>query len=328
MFFKDCYCLFSFSKGGRGKIYKSCRTSSEMEKFELMTPVLFMVFNRSELTIKVFKEIKKAKPKILFVASDGPRTRKEGEKIKKIRDYILKNVDWECDVETLFRKKNLGCRAACSGAIDWFFHNVEQGIILEDDCLPDQNFFRFCQEMLERYKNYDKIVSVNGYISKTFASENSYDFSKKISLWGWASWRRAWEGIYRKEERYMRTVDSGEYIKEVFPNFFERILFRKRFFDSIVGRVSTWEFPWVFGIIRKKYLNIIPKVNLIENIGIDEEYTNTRPNFIDKKFLEIKRSRLKFPLKHPLSIKPNKSLYRRTILRDLLRIILKKIFFI
>ena len=130
--------------------------------FELDTPILFLVFNRLNTTKQVFEEIKKTKPKQLFIAADGPRNKEEKKKTDAVKKYVLDNIDWKCQVKTLFRKKNLGCKYAVSGAIDWFFENVEQGIILEDDCLPDQSFFRFCQEMLERYKNEKKILNITG----------------------------------------------------------------------------------------------------------------------------------------------------------------------
>jgi hypothetical protein len=121
-------------------------------------PVLFLVFNRIESTKRVFLEIGKAKPRKLFIASDGARENKEGEKevVKQIREYILKNINWKCEVKTRFREKNLGCKNAVADGISWFFDNVEEGIILEDDCLPSQSFFRFCQEMLEKYRDDER----------------------------------------------------------------------------------------------------------------------------------------------------------------------------
>src|SRR3989339_483651 len=130
--------------------------------FVLTTPVLFIVFNRLDTTKQVFEEIKKAKPQKIFIAADGPRNKEEKKKTDAIRNYILKNINWKCELKTLFREKNLGCKYAVAGAIDWFFENVEQGIILEDDCLPSQSFFIFCQDMLERYKTDQRIMHISG----------------------------------------------------------------------------------------------------------------------------------------------------------------------
>jgi len=132
------------------------------EKFGLTTPVLYLAFNRLGTVKKTFPEIRKAKPRQLFISCDGPRTKEEREKTDAVRKYILDNIDWKCNVKTLFRNKNLGCKYAVSSAIDWFFKNVKQGIILEDDCLPSQSFFRFCQEMLERYKDDERIMQISG----------------------------------------------------------------------------------------------------------------------------------------------------------------------
>src|SRR6056297_619848 len=133
------------------------KTKNKQKQFE--TPVLFLIFNRLDTTKQVFEEIRKAKPKQLFIAADGPRTKQEKEKTDAVRKYVLDNIGWKCSVKKLFRNKNLGCKYAVSGAIDWFFENVEQGIILEDDCLPSQSFFRFCEELLEKYKDDERVMS-------------------------------------------------------------------------------------------------------------------------------------------------------------------------
>ena len=133
------------------------------DNFKLTTPVLYLAFNRLDSVKKTFPEIQKAKPRQLFVACDGPRSREEKERTDTVRKYILENINWKGKVKTLFRDRNLGCKYAIAGAMDWFFENVKQGIILEDDCLPDQSFFRFCHEMLEKYKDDKKIMSISGY---------------------------------------------------------------------------------------------------------------------------------------------------------------------
>ncbi|MFP4332877.1 MAG: hypothetical protein ACLFQJ_06210, partial [Campylobacterales bacterium] len=143
----------------------------------LKTAVLFLVFNRLDTTKQVFEAIRQAKPPRLYVAADGAREAKEGEdqKVKAIREYILQHIDWDCEVKTLFREKNLGCKIAVSSAITWFFENEEMGIILEDDCLPSQSFFWFCEELLERYKDDMRIMMVSGYNKvQRYNQQNSY----------------------------------------------------------------------------------------------------------------------------------------------------------
>ena len=163
----------------------------------LKTPILFLIFNRLDTTRRVFEEIRKQKPRQLFVASDGPRVNKDGEReiVEKTRKLVLDNIDWECEVKTLFRGENLGCKIAVSSAIDWFFENIEEGIILEDDCLPAQSFFGYCEELLEKFREDGRISVISGdnFQFGWRNTSDSYYFSKNCHIWGWATWRRAWE---------------------------------------------------------------------------------------------------------------------------------------
>lgn len=161
-----------------------------MEKKPLKTAVLFLVFNRPETTKTVFEAIRKAKPKRLYIAADGPRKHREGEneKVSSVRQ-IVTYVDWPCDVKTLFRDENLGCKSAVSGAITWFFNHEEEGIILEDDCLPHPDFFPFCESLLKRYANDERIwvITGNNFQNGIQRGEASYYFSRYNHVWGWAS---------------------------------------------------------------------------------------------------------------------------------------------
>jgi hypothetical protein len=296
--------------------------------FKLTTPIIYLVFNRLDHVKRTFPEIRKAKPSRLFIGADGPRTKIEKKKTEAVRKYILENIDWTCEVKTLFRKENLGCEKAVSEALDWFFDNVEYGIVLEDDCLADQSFFRYCQELLEKYKDNPRVMSLSAQSPVKILNGKSYDFVRVLHLWGWASWKRVWKNIYWQEEKYLQSKNPEEYIREVFPRFFERPLFKKRFFDYVTGNANTWEFPIVFGIIRSRGLNIFPRLNLVENIGFEDGFTNTKPNFVDKKFLNLKRSSLNFPLKHPKKIKMNEFICWKITFRDFLRVFLKKILFL
>lgn len=167
-----------------------------MSEFKLNVPVLLLIFNRPDTTQRVFHEIRGASPLQLFISADGPRENKPGEfeKCQITRD-IVRQVDWDCEVYTNFRDKNLGCKIAVSSAIDWFFENVEEGIILEDDCLPSFSFFRFCEELLEKYRDDERIMQIGGtnLLSEWQRSDDSYYFSKYGAIWGWATWRRAWQ---------------------------------------------------------------------------------------------------------------------------------------
>jgi hypothetical protein len=290
-------------------------------------PILFLVFNRLETTKKVFEEIRKAKPSKLYIASDGSRENRleEKEKVEEVRKYVLDNIDWKCKIKTLFRKENLGCKYAVSGALDWFFENVEQGIILEDDCLPSQSFFRFCDELLERYKNDEKIMSISGFNPlKKFDIKESYAFSKYFYCWGWATWRRAWKKNDLKLRKYQK-IEKERKLKEYYPNFIERILREKRVKDVLSKKVNSWAIPWSISHQLNKSFSIIPKINLIKNIGFSKDSKHTKENKWDKKFLVHKSNEMEFPLKHPVIIRENKLYTKKCLNQELIRIILKKI---
>ncbi len=263
-----------------------------MNKSKLTTPILYLAFNRLDSVKKTFPEIQKAKPKQLFIACDGPRNKEEKEKTDSVRKYILKNINWKCKVKTLFRNKNLGCKYAVAGAINWFFKNVEQGIILEDDCLPDQSFFRFCQEMLEKYKNNEKIIQISGtsFFSKK-RNKYSYIFSRYGNIWGWSTWRRSWKNYDVDLKNYdkFNQLKWKEKIK-----FFDKIL--KRYYFWLVKKkgINTWDYQW--NITRSKVggLSIIPSVNLIENIGFNGSGTHTT-----RMAKLTNRENLHFPITHP-----------------------------
>ncbi|MFH1427813.1 MAG: nucleotide-diphospho-sugar transferase, partial [Patescibacteria group bacterium] len=187
------------------------------------TPILFLIFNRPETTQRVFDKIKIIKPRHLFVAADGPREGKnESEKCQAVRD-IIKQIDWDCKVNTLFRDKNLGCKLAVSSAIDWFFDNVEEGIILEDDCLPDPSFFKFCQELLVKYREDSNVMCISGdnFNPNLYNGSDSYFFSKVASIWGWASWRRAWK-YYDIEMKSFLLFSKNNKVKKIFNSRLEQ----------------------------------------------------------------------------------------------------------
>jgi len=282
-------------------------------KFALKTPVLFLIFNRLDTTKKVFAEIKKAKPKKLFIAADGPRAEEEKKKTDAVRKYILKNINWKCEVKTLFRDKNLGCKYAVSGAIDWFFENVEEGIILEDDCLPDQSFFRFCQEMLEKYRDDEGVMLISG---ANFEGEpdvkESYFFSKVLNVWGWATWRRAWD-YYDVEMKDWKRYDSYSGIKKMgYEGILNRLKILRLFRLTFMGKIDTWDYQWAFSFRIKNALSITPKVNLVTNIGVGggTHTTNLRDDY------SFAHHRLTFPLAHPKEITENKDYFKVSTKKD------------
>jgi hypothetical protein len=267
----------------------------------LNTPVLFIVFNRPETTVQVFEAIRKAKPKQLFVAADGPRLDKEGEKERcEEARRIATDVDWDCEVKTLFREENIGCGRGPAEAITWFFKYVEQGIILEDDCLPTQSFFKFCEELLIRYKEDENIFIISGTNQLgIYQSHYSYFFSNIAGIWGWATWKRAWD-VYD----YSMKSWADEKNKESVTNFFrypwQREYYIKRFEETYRNDVSWWDYQWYYTRIINKSLGIIPAKNLISNIGFNENATHTFNK--DAREANALSYDLDWPLIHPHSI--------------------------
>jgi hypothetical protein len=264
----------------------------------LNTAVLFLVFNRLDTTKRVFAEIKKAKPPRLYIAADGQRESVEGEakKIKEICDYIMVGIDWDCDVKTLFREKNLGCKYAVSSAITWFFENEERGIILEDDCLPSQSFFWFCEELLEKYKKDETVYMVSGD-ARTADNVNmlgDYGFCKYANIWGWASWARVWKN-YDAEMLDWNSLAST--LPQQISNYRRTNRFWKITFEETYnGKIDTWDYQLFFLLFKNKANSIIPRVNLITNIGFGDDATHT--SNANSALANRKRYEIITPMKH------------------------------
>lgn len=268
------------------------------------TPVLFLVFNRPDTTRQVFEKLKEAQPPRLYVAADGPREDRPDEdaKCEKVRK-IATNVDWDCEVNTLFRDKNLGCKHAVSSAIDWFFEQEEMGIILEDDCLPHKFFFRFCEELLHKYKDEVRVMSISGNNFQPMRrTDNSCYFSKYMHCWGWAGWQRAWqyfdlemeEWPKLKEERFLSKLFSSKRAQDYWGDIFDRVY---------AGEIDSWAYIWQYSIWRENGVNILPEVNLVSNIGFGIDGTHTKND--ESSLANLEMNKLKFPLSHPKSIKVN-----------------------
>ncbi|MES9963888.1 MAG: glycosyltransferase family 2 protein [Candidatus Sedimenticola sp. 20ELBAFRAG] len=262
-------------------------------------PILFIVFNRPETTSRVFDVIRAAKPKRLYIAADGPRVGKDKDynKCREVR-RIVNNVDWECEVRNLFRENNLGCKYAVSGAIDWFFENEEEGIILEDDCLPDQSFFMFCETLLDRYRDDENVMCISGdnFQFNNDSCKESYYYSRYTHIWGWASWRRAWKRYDVAMNQWPDYKSSGK-MKSKFDSRLA-VWYWTRIFDSVYrGDIDTWDYQWLFASLRHDGLNVIPRVNLISNIGFGDDSTHTKEV---NRFFNIKTEAIKQPLIGPL----------------------------
>ena len=242
----------------------------------LNTPVAFIIFNRPDLTQIVFNAIRQAQPKQLFVIADGPRFPEELDKCQQARD-IIKQVDWDCQVFTNYSDTNLGCRQRVSSGITWVFEQVEEAIILEDDCLPTASFFTFCQTLLEYYRNDTRIIGISGnnFQNGQSRTDYSYYFSRYNHCWGWATWRRAWQYWDFNAEKWLEFRDS-ELIKQIIEDPYEQ-KYWTTIFDKIFleGKPDSWAYVWLFSYLSQSGLSIIPNQNLVSNIGFREDGTHT-----------------------------------------------------
>jgi hypothetical protein len=268
--------------------------------------ILLLIFNRPEHTRLVLDAIRKVKPKKLYISSDGPKTNNSdsAELVNKVRN-MAEAVDWDCEVKTNYHKQNLGCRVAVSTGIDWFFEHEEEGIILEDDCLPDQSFFRFCTELLSYYRDDKRIMCISGdnFQQGRSVTCHSYYFSKYNHCWGWATWRRAW-AHYDKDMTLWAEFKNNYGLQAWSDGSSTFIQYWERIFDKVAaGKIDSWAYRWTFSCWLNHGLTCLPNRNLVENIGFENNATHTNAvTDWQKKHLV---SELQFPLSHPDIISRN-----------------------
>jgi hypothetical protein len=267
-----------------------------------MPPVLLLVFNRPDHLRSVMAALRLAKPKKLYVAADGPRQKAgEFEACEEAR-AVATQIDWQCDVQTLFRDGNLGCRVAVSTAIDWFFTCEEQGIILEDDCVPSQSFFPYCADLLERYRGDTRVMCVSGdnFQQGRQVTQHSYYFSKYMHCWGWATWRRAWALYDRdmalwpefKAANGLRALSDGN------PEF--ESAWSRTLDSSYLNKIDSWAYRYLFSCWANNGLTCLPAKNLVSNIGFDEKSTHTKNS--QSSDSRIAACEINFPLSHPPAV--------------------------
>jgi len=278
-------------------------------------PVLFLVFNRPERTRQVFEAIRAARPPQLFVAADGPRPDRgaEAEQCAAVR-AIATAVDWPCELHTLFREGNLGCGRAVSEAITWFFSQVPEGIVLEDDCLPDSSFFLFTTLLLERYRTDQRVFKVAGTNPLgTWAGfeGSSYLFSSYGYSWGWASWRDRWACFDLQLAAWPRLERSPH--ARHYPFRRQR---NQGFQATHAGLIDTWDYQWHFAISCQHGLVAVPSVNLVRNLGFEPDATHTRNRF--SLYGRNAIGRLEAPYREPSFMLPDRE-YERYMYRLIAR---------
>ncbi len=250
------------------------------------TAVLLAVFNRPDQTRRVFDAIRAARPKRLFVTADGPRPHVQGDAARcEETRRIATAVDWDCQVVTRFGATNLGVKQALSAGISWFFDQVEDGIILEDDCLPDATFFSFCAELLACYRDDEKIMQISGsnfLPAGTITPQNSYYCTAINDIWGWATWRRAWRHFDLDMPGYARFRSEGR----IQSYFGDRAIadWMQSYFDEAElyrdnERIGIWSSAWSYAMCREGGYTLAPSHNLVANIGIEGDATNSGASF-------------------------------------------------
>ncbi len=268
------------------------------------TPVAFIVFNRPEVTARVFAALRAARPSTLFVIADGPRPHVATDAAACVAvRKVVAAVDWPCRLLQKLAPTNLGLRQNVSDGLAWVFEQTEEAIILEDDCLPDPSFFPFCEELLERYQNDTRIALIAGTSPDSLRSppagdESSYRFSRYPHIWGWATWRRAWQGYddYMTPWPALRDNDwlAGRGLTPSAANFW-----RRQFDDCLTDRrdaLNTWDMPWTFACWKNEMLSIVPRENLVENLGFGPDANHTKRM---SPLATLRPGRMEFPLTHP-----------------------------
>ncbi|WP_126147268.1 glycosyltransferase family 2 protein [Synechococcus elongatus] len=238
--------------------------------------IALFIFNRPDLASKVMEAIAAVRPKVLMVVADGSRSQEEAELCKATRDIAIRNIDWPCELVTNFSETNLGCRQRVSLGIDWVFQNVEEAIILEDDCLPHPDFFSFCTYLLDYYRDDQRVWTISGdnFQDGQIRGDGSYYFSRYPHTWGWATWRRAWQH-YDVNMTDWPLLRESDCLESVFDSP-EEALYWISVWDHLYhhGIPNTWDYQWIYTCWKNNALTVLPNRNLVSNIGFRNDGTH------------------------------------------------------
>lgn len=250
-------------------------TSPQQPSFD--TPILLVIFNRPEKVQRLIEVLKKIRPSRLFISADGPRsTHPEDKDLCESAKKISTSVDWDCEIKTNFHKENMGCAPHVSSAITWFFDNVNEGIIVEDDCIPHPDFFQFTKMLLEKYSNDEDIMMISGnnFQRGNIFGDGDYYFSHYASAWGWATWKRAWQH-YKDNLTSISQSEMAEKMQRMNFSPAEKKYWLKYFDNIQKGKYPCWDVCWLFSIWNNEGICITPNTNLVQNIGFGSDSTHT-----------------------------------------------------
>jgi GR25 family glycosyltransferase involved in LPS biosynthesis len=270
--------------------------------YKAKSPVVIIIFQRPELTEKLVSKIGDVRPKDLFIIADGPKNKTEGTLCAAARKAAEK-IDWDCQVHKIYSSKNMGLRKRVVTGLNQVFEQVDRAIILEDDCIPSEHFFKFCDQMLIKYKDHSNVTTISGnnFLFNKLAIDESYYFSRYPLIWGWATWKRAWK-IYDDELLKWPNYKSENALLKIFSN--QAIAsYWTYIFDKVAGGyINSWAYRWTYSNLFAGGMTIIPSKNLVSNIGYGAQSTHT---FFKSRRMGMPTDTLEFPLHHPKQVKLN-----------------------
>lgn len=269
----------------------------------LNVPVLLITYKRLETTQRVLDSIAKVAPAKLYIASNAPNPLLPDDeaKVKEVRDFFEKRIDWPCRIIKLYRTEHVNAKESISSAITWFFDNEPEGIILEDDCVVDASFYFFAQECLAKYRHRPEVfqISASNFQKGCKRGDASYYFSRYNHIWGWAGWRRSWRHYASFSNAVTKETHKAS-VYRLFSRKQDRTYWMAMYNYISTGNIDTWDYQWMFCAWAQGGHAIIPSVNLVENIGFGKEATNTlNPT---KDVLSLRAHSLPFPVLHPAKI--------------------------
>jgi len=295
------------------------------------SPILLLTYRRLASLKSVMKVLGDVKPPRLYISSDGPKegSANDSARVLEVRKYLETSISWKCEVFTKYNKINLGCKMGVVSALDWFFENEAEGIIIEDDVLPSRSFFPYAEEMLQRYREHERHGMVCGYNPATLFPPTgySYNVSRNAMIWGWGSWRRVWDKYDAHIADWPEWKRSGGLSRVPHSNLWFRRYWSKTLDDVYHGRLDTWDHQLAFTFWKNAFVSLVPQNNLVDNLGFTADATHTR-GATPKYIIENAAKNLSFPLKHPPYPKESNALldklldkqgYRISALREVKR---------
>ncbi len=265
------------------------------------TPVVLLIYNRVDTLRQVLDVLRQARPSSLYVVADGPRAgdEEDAERCFAARS-VLDGIDWPCRIVTQFAERNMGVGLRVSSGISWAFDQVQEAIIVEDDCLPDPTFFEFCETLLTTYRDDDRIMMISGTnpLGDWKSEQHAYHFSRHGLVWGWATWRRAWQHYDYRMSQWADEASREQLRDDSDQADYER--FKTLYADLVNGRVDTWDYQWSFARFLHQGLTIVPAKNLVQNIGFGKEATHTTHHINIS--AHMPRHEMQFPMKGPQAV--------------------------